>query len=169
MGAGCNSLAPIPLLHANRVSTSTFQIVNKDIKIVPCVTITAGAAGTSAINGSVIDFADALGALIVVQTGAIVSGAATSIKFQHGDAANLSDAADVLGTAQTIADTDDDKVFFIDVKQPVKRYGRLVVSRATQNATVSAVAYVYGNRSKPVTQATGVAGEEHLGAIAGTA
>ena len=43
-----------------------------------------------------------------------------------------------------IADDDDNKVFYLDIKRPQLRYGRLVVSRATQNATVSAVAVLYG-------------------------
>ena len=144
------------------------QLINNS-KLVSCVTPTAGAAGTSAINGSVIDLADAEGVLIAVQTGAIVSGAVTSIKFQHGDASNLSDAADVEGTAQTIADTDDDKVFYINLNRLTKRYGRLVVSRATQNATVSAVAVVYGVRNGPIAQGSGVSGESFTSPAAGTA
>lgn len=144
------------------------QLINHS-KLVSCVTITAGAAGTSAINGSVIDFADAEGALIAVQTGAIVSGAVTSIKFQHGDQSNLGDAADVEGTSQAIADTDDDKVFYININRPSKRYGRLVVSRATQNATVSAVAVVYGVRNAPTSQGSGVSGEAFTSPAAGTA
>ena len=140
-----------------------------NVAIVPCVTVAAGAAGTSAINGSVIDFSGFDGGLIVVNTGPIVTGAVTSIKFQHGAASDLGDAADVAGTSQTIADDDDNEVFYIDVSRPTKRYGRLVVSRATQNATVVANAILYGARVAPVTQASGVAGEIHVGKIAGTA
>jgi hypothetical protein len=140
-----------------------------DSKIVPCVTITAGAAGTTAITGSTIDFAGYKGGLIIVQTGAIVTGAATSIKFEHSDNSDMSSSADVAGTAQTIADDDDNEVFYIDVSRPQKRYGRLLVSRATQNATVSAVAVLYGSTVAPVTQATGVTGETHVGKAAGTA
>lgn len=140
-----------------------------NVAIVPCVTVAAGAAGTSAINGSVIDFSGYDGGLIVVNTGPIVAGAVTSIKFQHGDAPALGDAADVAGTSQTIADDDDNEVFYIDVSHPTKRYGRLVVSRGTQNATVVANAYLYGARLSPVTQASGVNGEIHVGKIAGTA
>lgn len=143
--------------------------MNKDVKIVPCITIAAGAAASTVLAGSVIDFADCEGALIIVQTGPIVTGAVTSIKFQEGAASNLSDAADVLGTSVTIADDDDNEVFFLDIKRPGKRYGRVYLTRGTQNATASAVALVYGQRSKPITQAAGVTGEEHLGAIAGTA
>ena len=138
-------------------------------KIVQCVTVAAGAAGTSAINGSVIDFKEAEGALIIVQVGAITAGGVQSIKFQEGDAANLSDAADVTGTSQTIADDDDGEVFYLDIRKPAKRYGRLVISRATQNSAFSAVAVVYGLRDQPVTQPSGVTGEKHVSPVAGTA
>lgn len=138
-------------------------------KIVPCVTVAAGAAGTTAIEGSVIDFAGYDGALIIVNTGPIVANAVTSIKFQHGAASDLADATDVAGTSQTIADDDDNEVFYIDVSRPTKRYGRVYVSRATQNATVVATAVLYGSPLSPVTQATGVNGETHVGKISGTA
>lgn len=142
----------------------------KSVSIASCVTPTAGAAGTSAITGSVLDLSQAEGALILVRFGAITSGAVTSIKFQHGDASDLSDAADVTGTSQTIADTDDEKIFYIDISKPTKRYGRLYVSRATQNAVVSsAVAVIYGERSQPVTQPSGVSGEAFASAVSGTA
>lgn len=142
----------------------------KTAQVVSCVTPTNGAAGSAAIEGSVIDFAGYHGATIIVQMGAIVTGAATSIKFQHGDAANLSDAADVVGTSQTIADDDDGEIFVIDVSFPQKRYGRLYVSRATQNATVaSAIAVVYGAAVQPTAQPSGVTVETHIGAAAGTA
>lgn len=102
--------------------------------------------------------------------GAIVSGAATSLKLQHGDAADLSDAADLAGTAQTIADDADEKIFYVDFSKPRKRYVRLYVARATQNATVaSAVAVVYGAKSAPTSQPTGVSGETHVAPAAGTA
>jgi hypothetical protein len=144
------------------------QIIH-DSTIVSCVTIAAGAAGTSAITGSTIDFAGYRGGLIIVQTGPIVTGAATSIKFEHSDNANMSGSADVLGTAQTIADDDDNEVFFIDLSRPQKRYGRLLVARATQAATVSAVAVLYGANVAPTTHATGVQGETHVGKASGTA
>lgn len=139
----------------------------KGCKIVPLVTIAAGAAGSSAINSSTIDFAECEGALIIVQTGPIVTGAVTSFKFQGG--ATSSPSTDILGTNQAIADDDDNKVFYLDIKRPQLRYGRIVVSRATQNATVSAVAVLYGFHDQPTTQATGVAGEIHCSPAAGTA
>jgi len=135
-------------------------------KVIQCITIAAGAAGTSAINGSAIDFQDAEGALIVLQLGPIVSGAATSVKFQEG--ATSSPSTDVVGTNITITDTQDGEIVYLQIARPGLRYGRIVVSRATENATVSAIAYVFGLRDKPFSQAATVTGEVHLGAIAGT-
>jgi hypothetical protein len=130
----------------------------KSGKLLSAVTPTAGAAGTSAINGSIIDCSNFAGCLIAVHFGAIVSGAVTSIKAQVGNDPSLSDAADVTGSSVTIADTDDDKVFYIDVQRSQKQYLRLVVSRATQNATVCATYLLYDPSVEPVAQAAAVTG-----------
>lgn len=139
-------------------------------KVSQAVTPTAGAAGTSDINGATLDMEGFEGVLMIVTMGAITAGAVTSIKAQQGAASNLSDAADLLGTAQTIADTDDEKVFLIDLFRPQERYVRLVVDRGTQNAVVASAEYIqYGARKAPVTHGTGVAGELHVAPAEGTA
>ena len=119
---------------------------------VPAITVTAGAAGTSDINGAVIDTAGYEGVAFIAQLGAIVSGAVTSLKVQVGDAANLSDAADVPGLSLTVADTDDEDIKVLEFRRPTGRYVRLVCDRGTQNATVSAIAALYGSREQIVTQ-----------------
>lgn len=134
------------------------------------ITPTAGAAGQTAIEGSIVDLAGAAGVLFIVRMGAITTGAVTSLKVRHGDASNLSDAADVAGTAQTIADDDDGEIFYVDFSRPRKRYAQIYVSRATQNAVVaSAEAIVYGNAVAPTSQPTGTNGEVHVGKASGTA
>lgn len=145
------------------------MFLSKDVKATQAITIAAGAAGTSAINGATLDMSGFEEVAVVVQFGPIVSGAVTSIKWQEGDAANMSDAADVEGTAQTVADDDDNTVFRINVIKPRGRYGRVVVSRATQNATCSAMYYQAGARTLPVTDAAEVAGETHVSPAEGTA
>lgn len=141
----------------------------KNLKVTQAITITAGAAGTSDVNGTTLDMANFEEVLVIVQFGAIVSGAATSIKWQEGDASNLSDAADVTGTSVTVADTDDDYVKTLRVLKPRKRYGRVVVDRGTQNATCSAVYVQSGARTLPVTDGTNVSGETHISPAVGTA
>lgn len=144
--------------------------LSKRSRISSAVTPTAGAAGTTAIEGTILDMANFEGVLVTVRMGAITTGAATSIKLQGGAAANLSDAVDLAGTAQTIADSDDDKTFYIDAYQIPYRYVRLYVARATQNAVVSSATYLqYAPRTLPTTHGTGVSGETHVSPASGTA
>jgi hypothetical protein len=145
------------------------HLLSDDVKIVQAVTLTAGAAGTTVINGTAIDTAGFDGVLFVVQFGAIVATAVTSIKAQQDTVAAMSGAADIAGTSQTVADTDDDKVFYIDLRRPLEQFVRLVVSRATAAVTCSAMAYLYRARSKPVTHGAGVAGERFSSPAEGTA
>lgn len=145
-------------------------MLSKNTKISSAVTPTAGAAGTTAIEGTVLDMTGYEGVLVLVRMGTITSGAVTSIKMQSGTDSSVTDAADLLGTSQTIADTDDDKTFYIDLKRPAERYVRLYVSRATQNAVVASANYIqYGAEKAPTTQGTNVSGEAHLSPIEGTA
>jgi hypothetical protein len=144
---------------------------SEDVKMSIAVTGTAGAAAATAINGTAVDTAGFQGGCCVVQMGPIVTGALTSIKLQQsGDSGGSpDDFTDVLGTSQTIADDADEKVFYIDFKRTTKRYVRVVVTRGTQNATCMAMYYMYGARSKPVTQGTNVTGEQFYAAAEGTA
>lgn len=144
--------------------------LSKNVKISQAVTVTNGAAGTSDINGEILDMQGYEGVLMVVTMGAITSSAVTSIKAQQGAASTMSDAADLLGTAQTIADTDDEKTFYIDLYKPQERYVRLVVDRGTANAVVaSATYYQYGAHKAPVSHGTNVSGETHVSNTEGTA
>lgn len=144
------------------------QLFGHDVKIQQVITLTAGAAGATPINGTPVDMAGYDGVCFVVQFGAIAPGAVTSIKAQQDTAVGMGAAADLAGTGQTIADTDDDKVFYVDVLKPKEDFVRLVVSRGTANATVSAVAYLYRARSKPVTHGANVAGESFVSPAEGT-
>lgn len=141
------------------------------VKVTQVITPTAGAAGTSAINGSTIDMANFEGVGFLIQLGAIVAGAVTSVKVQQGAAANMSDAADLEGTGYTIADSDDEKVLFINVHKPRERYVRVVVSRGTQDATIAgASALQYGPRTLPVaSHGATVLSESHVSPAEGTA
>ena len=114
------------------------------------------------------------GVTFLVPLGAIVGGAVTSIKVQQSsDDGGSDDYTDVSGSAVTIADTDDDKLKYIDVLRPGKRYLKLIVSRATQNATIGGVIaiqrFARSVTGSGVTQGTNVAGEAWTGAAEGTA
>lgn len=140
-----------------------------DVKIVQAITLTAGAAGITTVNGSAIDVSGYDGVCFVVQFGTIVAGAVTSFKVQVDTTSGFGAPADLAGSGQTILDTDDDKVFYADIRGHKKGFARLVVSRATQNSTVSAVAYLYGGRSRPAVHGAGVAGELWENPAEGTA
>lgn len=143
-------------------------MLSKNCKISQCSTVTAGAAGTTDINATSVDMANFEEVTFIVPFGAIVSGAVTSIKAQ-GSSDNSS-FSDLEGSAQTIADTDDDKTFYVTINKPVHRYVRLVVDRGTQNATVGGIVAVQCMpRTMPVTHGTNVSGESHVSPAAGTA
>ena len=142
----------------------------EDVKISSAVTPTAGAAGTDDINGTTLDMSGFEGVLVVVRMGTITSGAVTSIKMQQDTDSAMGTAADLTGTSQTIADTDDEKTYYIDLHNPEERYVRLVVDRGTQNAVVSSAHYIqYGAKAKPTSQGSNVSGESFSRVAEGTA
>ena len=87
---------------------------SKVMKISTAITPTAGAAGTTDINGTELDMAGWEGVLVIVRFGSITTGAVTSIKMQQDTATGMAAAADLEGTGQTIADSDDDKTFYTE-------------------------------------------------------
>ena len=121
-----------------------------------------GSAGTTALTTEGIDTLGYRGALLRIAFGAIVSGAATSIKAQQSDDDGATDGySDIAGTSQTVADTDDNKVFEIDIWRPGKRYLCAVISRATQNATVDYMEVIlYHPAEAEVTQTSIIGGTE---------
>ena len=143
---------------------------SKQIKITQAITPTDGAAGTADINGTTLDMQGFEGVLVEVVFGTITSGAVTSIKMQQDTASNMGTAADLTGTAQTVADDDDDQIFYIDLYKPLERYVRLVVDRGTQNAVVAGATYLqYGAHEQPVSHGATVSGEIHISPAEGTA
>ena len=139
-----------------------------DHKISQCSTVTAGAAATTDIDATSVDMSGFEQVTFVVPIGTIVSGAVTSIKAQGSS--NNSSFSDLAGTSQTIADTDADKTFYVNVVKPSYRYVRLVVDRGTQNATVGGIIAIQSNpKTLPVSHGTSVSGETHISPAAGTA
>lgn len=131
--------------------------LSDEVKSTIAITAANGVAATTDINGVTLDMAGFDGLYTEVAFGAITSGAVTSIKLQCGAASDLSDAADVEGTAQTVADTDDGKIFIIDVRHLPGRYARVVVDRGTQNAVVALAIYKqYAAKSLPVSQSSDI-------------
>lgn len=129
-------------------------------------------SGTADRNGATFDTSGFEGVLMIVKFATIAAGAVTDIRAQSGDASNMSDAADLLGTAITVADDDDNQVFVIDLVKPRERYVRLVVNKDGVNATAESAVYIgYGASVLPVTQtlANAVTFERHVSPAEGTA
>ena len=143
--------------------------LNQNVKITTALDYASGSADR---NGATLDMAGYEGVLMVVKLAAIATGAVTSIKAQQGEASDLTDAADLAGTAQAIADDDDDQVFVIDLYRPGERYVRLVVDKDGTNATAESAVYIrYGAKEGPITntEADAVTLEEHLSPAEGAA
>jgi len=137
-------------------------------------TVAAGAAAQTAISCTAVNMTGFDGCLFLVPFGAIVSGAATSIKLTQCDTVGGS-YADLTGTSQTVGDTDDNKTFVVDIQQPVEQFLKLEISRATQDATVGAVIAIPYHKSSrgtvlPVAGTNAIGGVERFTAPAeGTA
>ena len=119
------------------------------------------AGATDITDAQIIDMLGFDRAAFLASFGTLSAGAVTGVKLQHGDAANLSDAADVEGSALAIAETADDKDLLINIIKPTKRYLRLIPTRSTGNAVLNgAWCMQYGAKRPPVTQDSSIASSE---------
>ena len=122
----------------------------ESIKGAVAITATTGAAAATDLEGAVFDTQGYDGVLCIVTMGAITSGAVTSLKLQTGTDAAMATAVDVTGSSITVADTDDDKVFALDIRRPLKRYMWVYADRATQNAVIENAVYIgYKSDAQP--------------------
>ena len=99
-----------------------------------------GVAGTSDLEAEAADCVDFLAVVAMVHMGVIAAGAVTSVKWQGSDDATT--WADLAGTDESVADTDDNKMLVMELDRPRHRYNRIVISRATANATVRSAIYI---------------------------
>lgn len=120
-----------------------------DVKVSSAVTPTAGASGSSNINGTVLDMSGYRGVVALVHFGAITAGAATSLKMQQDTVVGFGGGADLAGSGITVIDTADDTIYAIDLANPLEQFVRLVILRATQASTVCALYLQYRGRSRP--------------------
>jgi hypothetical protein len=110
-----------------------------------------GQARTAAADGdNIIDMQGYEEALIVIQSGTITDGTLYTFKLEHGDAANLSDKADVpdadLISGGPVADdkepafaaADDDKVCWFGYKC-TKRYIRITLAAVTGSPSTGGI------------------------------
>ena len=128
----------------------------------------AVAAGLTVITPSAgVDMANFDSCMFLVHWGAITAGGAQSVEVHQSDDDGVGDAySALLGSKVTVADTADDTITAIEVKQPLKRYLKCIVNRATQNSEVNSIIALQGGAANmPV----GNTGEHHLSPAEGTA
>lgn len=133
---------------------------------------TVAAGATDITDATAIDMANWEGCRFIFSFGAITSGAVTSVAVASLDTSSPTPGTDdLVGSSVTVGDTDDNKLFIIDVFQPRLRYLRPFVKRATQNAVLnSIIAELYGPRVGAVTKdATVVSQELHISPANGVA
>lgn len=129
-----------------------------------------GSANTTDLSSEEVDTQGYETVRFICGFGAITSGAVTSTKVQQGAVTGMSDAADLAGTSQTVADTDDNKVVVTEIVHPEERFLRHVVDRGTQNAVVDFLVAELIPYAVPITQHSTVLGSEvHVTPAEGTA
>ena len=139
-------------------------------KFTEMIAAASRAAGSTAVNGANVDMSDFEGVAAIVEFGAIVATAVTSIKWQQSDTTTDTDFSDLAGTEVTVADDEDGQYFVSELYRPTKRYVRAVVSRGTADATIRSAQYVqFQPRKAPVTNATGYAASVNVSPAEGTA
>lgn len=129
--------------------------------------IAVTSAGTSTINGSVIDTQGFNGVWIIIHFG--TAAADNTLKAQQGAASNLSDAADLADTQVGVGASDE--IVWLDIYRPRERYVRCVALRGTSTTISWGVALLYGAESLPVDNAVAgtIHGEFHQEPAEGTA
>lgn len=117
------------------------------------VASSGAAAGSTNVNGTVIDMAGYDGALIIATLGTLTATQVTKLKAQDGSQSGGGDQADIAGAeTAAAADGDSNKALILDVWQPRKRYLRPVLERGTANAVLASIVVIlYRGRVRPVT------------------
>jgi hypothetical protein len=134
----------------------------------PSLSLVALDADNQTLSGAILDM---LGYAGVVFFAVALQGENKTygLKAQSGAAANLSDAADLLGTNVAFATTTiADGFGFLEIIRPLERYVRpqLVVPNVTTPNTVAVIALKYGKNMLPETNTDG---EAHADTAEGTA
>jgi hypothetical protein len=113
------------------------------------------AAGQATTVGEVVDTAGWGGACFVYKLGAVVNGAAATLKVYQDTDVGMAHAAELAGASAAIAvaSSDSDQFLIVDVKEPRERYLRPTIVTATQDVEIdSAFCILYNPRVKPISQ-----------------
>ena len=129
----------------------------------------ATAAGTTDVTSDSVDMEGYDGVFFRFALGIITGSAVTSVHAEQS--ADDSTFNDLEGTNITIADDDDNQIFWVEIVNPGDRYVRIVVDRGTQNAIVGEIyADQWGPRDRPCDNLVDdtITGESHVRPDEGT-
>lgn len=134
--------------------------------------VAAGSTDIEPTNG--IDQAGFQSCVFLVSIGAVVATAVSGIRLQQSSVIDGTGDAfvDIAGTAQVIADDDDNKIIAVEIVGAAERFVRCVIDRATANLTLNGIiAIQHGGAITAVVHdsATVIGTEIHVGPVAGTA
>ena len=121
----------------------------------------AVAAGQAEIDATGVDMQGYDAVVFMAMFGSITGGAVTSLKAQASDDDGSTDAYasnDLLGTSVVVSDASDNKIAYLEIIRPRKRYVRAVILRATQDSVVDGILALRYRKmgTLPVTQGTSV-------------
>lgn len=103
-------------------------------------------AGTTDLNGITADCQDYDCITGVVEMGTITASAVTTLKWQGSD--DDSTFVDLEDVEVSVAATDDNEYFVLELHHPLNRYNRVVIERATANAALRSAYYILGGPRK---------------------
>lgn len=136
-------------------------------------------AGTSDVNSGAVDCANCEEVTFLLAIGVMAASSSVDVKVQES-ADGSTGWADLTGTALTqVSATDDDKLVGISIRNPLKQYLRLAITRGDGgNSTLQSLIAIKGPARKQnaasTLQSTGTgqfasAPEQHVSPVAGTA
>ena len=146
------------------------QLLGKEVKITQAISTSSGSAASGTIAGAILDMSGYEGVLTIIQLGGVTDTLAGTASMQQGTASNMTDAAALAGTGQTIATNADNTIYAIDLYRPNERYVRMYADRGTATMVCNAVYLQYGSSKKPPSHHSSVTGiEYHISPTEGTA
>lgn len=114
------------------------------------------AAGQTTVTpASGVDVTGFAGCLFLVHWGTIVATGVQSAEVHTSSDDGVGDAFTALaGSKVVVADDDDNKITWIDVRGPVEKFLKCIINRGTADSTIDGIsAIVYGAPTIPQTQA----------------
>lgn len=128
----------------------------QDAKIVKC--FNGAVAGTTAQSSSTVALNNFDSVLMVVDVGAVTSGAIMQLNAFDGAQSGGGDAAQMVNpaganiqtAALTDAGTNSNKIFLLDVHRPLKAFMTVNFTRTTQNVVINSMWMIfYNTHQKP--------------------